>query len=165
LAAAIILFTTVVVAVIFSTGSFPEAWNLGLRQPVDQFGRWVIGNRATHPLFVYGFTPLSAAIDTLLRLCERLLLGLPWAAVVLGVALIAYSARGVLLALLSAAALMAMAAVGLWEESLQTLALMGASVALALLVGLPLGVLAARWPRVDAAPYWTRCRRCPPLFI
>jgi glycine betaine/proline transport system permease protein len=151
LVAAIILFVTVVLSVLLSLGTFPEAWNLGLRAPIDQFERWVIGNRATHPLFVFGFTPLSAFIDGLLRLCEQFLLGLPWATVVLAVALIAYRARGVLLALMSAVALLAMAAVGLWEQSLQTLALMGASVALALLVGLPLGVMAARWPRVDAA--------------
>jgi glycine betaine/proline transport system permease protein len=151
LVAALVFVAAIVVAVIFSSGTFPEAWNLGLRQPIDEFERWVIGNRANHPVFVYGFTPVSSFIDGLLRLCERFLLGLPWITIVAAVALIAYRARGVLLALFSAAALMAMAAVGLWEQSLQTLALMGASVLLALLVGLPVGVLAARYPRFDAA--------------
>lgn len=56
-----------------------------------------------------------------------------------------------LLALLSAVALTSMMLVGLWEQSLQTLALMGASVVLALLVGLPMGVLLARGRGVDAA--------------
>ena len=151
LVAAIILFAAVVLSVVLGITTFPETWNLGLRQPIDNFERWVIGNRAWHPIFVYGFTPLSNFIDGLLRLCEQFLLQLPWATVVVAVALIAFRARGVLMALLSALALMAMAAVGLWEQSLQTLALMAASVALALLVGLPLGVMAARWPRVDAA--------------
>jgi len=151
LVAAILLFAAVVISVVLGITTFPETWNLGLREPIDNFERWVIGNRAWHPLFIYGFTPLSNFIDGMLRLCEQFLLQLPWATVVLAVALIAFRARGVLLALLSALALMAMAAVGLWEQSLQTLALMAASVALALLVGLPLGVMAARWPRVDAA--------------
>ncbi len=150
LVAAIILFVVVVISVMLAIDTFPSSWNLGLRGPIDEFERWVIGNRATHPLFVYGFTPFSRLIDGLLRLFEQFLLSLPWAVVVLAVALIAYKARGLLLALLSAVALMLMAMVGLWEQSLQTLALMGASVVLALLVGLPLGVLAARWPRVDA---------------
>lgn len=151
LVAAIILFVTVVISVLLALDTFPIAWNLGLREPIDDFQHWVIGNRATHWLFVFGFTPLSNFIDSLLRLCEQFLIDLPWATVVLAVTLIAYRARGVWLALLSALALMAMVAVGLWEQSLQTLALMGASVTLALLLGLPLGVMAARWPRVDAA--------------
>jgi glycine betaine/proline transport system permease protein len=150
LVAAIILLISVVASLVLAIGTFPAAWNLGLRGPIDQFEHWVIGNRATHPLFVYGFTPFSDAIDSLLRLCEQFLIELPWATVVLAVALIAYRARGVLLAVLSAVALVMMATVGLWEQSLQTLALMAAAVALALLVGLPLGVLSARWPRVDA---------------
>src|SRR5688572_3441059 len=78
LVAAIILFVTVVVSVVLAIDTFPEAWNLGLRGPIDQFEGWVIGNRAIHPLFVYGFTPLSNFIDGLLRLCEQFLLGLPW---------------------------------------------------------------------------------------
>lgn len=147
--AVLILFAAVLLSIIFSIGTFPETWNLGLRQPIDGFERWVIANRATYPLFVFGFTPFSNFIDGLLRLCEDFLLALPWPVVVLAVALIAYRARGVILALLSAVALLLMLAVGLWEQSLQTLALMGASVALALLVGLPLGVLAARYPRFD----------------
>ncbi|MCC6457240.1 MAG: ABC transporter permease subunit [Caldilineaceae bacterium] len=148
--AALIFAAALLFSIFLAVGTFPEAWNLGLRGPVDQFGRWVIGNRATHPLFVYGFTPFSSFIDGLLRLTETFLLGLPWSVLVVAVALIAYRARGLLLALLSAVALLLMAAVGLWEQSLQTLALMGASVLLALLLGLPLGVWAARSPRVDA---------------
>lgn len=148
--AALIFFASVILSVLLGVESFPEAWNLDLRGPIDEFERWVIANRATHHLFVYGFSPLSNLIDTVLRLFEHFLLVLPWSVVILAVALIAYRARGVLLALSSAGALMLVAALGLWEQSLQTLALMGASVALALLVGLPLGVLAARSPRADA---------------
>jgi glycine betaine/proline transport system permease protein len=144
------LLATVGVAGLLGVGTFPAAWNLQLAQPIDRFGAWVIAHRATHPLFVYGFTPLSGAIDGGLRLLEQGLLALPWPVVVVAVALIAYRAQRWGLSLFAAAAFMAMAAVGLWEASLQTLALMGASVVLTLLVGLPLGIWAARSPRVDA---------------
>ena len=63
LVAAIILFVTVVFSVLFAIGTFPESWNLGLRVPIDHFESWVIGHRATHPLFVYGFTPFSNFIE------------------------------------------------------------------------------------------------------
>src|SRR4051794_26060730 len=122
LVAAIILFAAVAFSAVLAIGVFPASWNWGLRGPIDQFEHWVIGNRAGHPLFVYGFTPFSKFIDGILRFCEQFLLGLPWITVVLAVALIAYKARGVLLAMVSAVALMLVAAVGLWEQSLRTLA-------------------------------------------
>ncbi len=148
--AAVLILATSAVAGMAGIGGFPAAWNLHLDRPIDQFGSWVIGNRNSHPIFVYGFTPFSAAVDGLLRLLETWLIALPWPVLVVAAALIAYRAQRWGLALFAAAALMAMAAVGLWEQGLQTLALMGASVALTLLIGLPLGIWAARSPRVDA---------------
>ena len=50
-------------------------------------------------------------------------------------------------ALIVLAAFASFAAMGLWEQSMQTLALMLAAVALSLLVGMPLGVLAGRSDR------------------
>jgi glycine betaine/proline transport system permease protein len=148
--AALILLATILLSALLHIGTFPESWNLGLGEPIDQFERWVIGNRATHPIFVYGFMPFSAALDQFLRLCEQFLLVLPWPVVIVAVAAMAYRARGWMLALFSIVALLWMGAVGLWEQSIQTLALVGASVALALLIGLPLGIWAARSPRVNA---------------
>ena len=54
-------------------------------------------------------------------------------------------------ALIVLAAFVSFALMGLWEESVQTLALMLAAVTLSLLVGMPLGVLAGRSPRVHRA--------------
>ena len=148
--AALIFLAALLLSALLHIGTFPESWNLGLREPVDQFERWVIGNRATHPIFVYGFMPFSATLDGFLRLFEQFLLMLPWPVVIVAVAAMAYRARGWVLALFSIVALLWMGAVGLWEQSMQTLALVGASVALALLIGLPLGIWAARSPRVNA---------------
>ena len=49
------------------------------------------------------------------------------------------------------AAFASFALMGLWEESVQTLALMLAAVSLSLLIGMPLGVFAGRSPRVHRA--------------
>src|SRR5712692_2302256 len=62
-----------------SSGTFPAEWNLHLRAPIDQFQGWVISNRATHPVFLYFFDPLSSVIDWGLRLAEKLLLATTWA--------------------------------------------------------------------------------------
>src|SRR5690606_3366554 len=61
-----------------------------------------------------------------------------------------YRASGWRLAIFSAVALLYIGLVGLWQESMQTLALMGASVVLALAIGFPVGIWAARRPRFYA---------------
>ncbi|HXF62377.1 MAG TPA: ABC transporter permease subunit [Caldilineaceae bacterium] len=139
------------VALALEIGAFPEAWNLGLREPIDGFESWVIGNRSTHPLFTYFFNPLSDGVDTLLRAFENLLLAVPWPILCAAAALIALRAGGWRTALFALVALLYMGMVGLWQESMQTLALMAASVVIALAIGIPLGILAARHAPLYAA--------------
>lgn len=132
------------------TVSFPENWNLGLREPIDGFQSWVIGNRATHPLFVYGFRPFSELVETTLRTIETVLLWLPWPVHFILLYAVGYKAGGHRLALLATAGLLLMGLFGLWEASMETFALMGVAVSVALLIGIPLGILAAQSPRFEA---------------
>lgn len=129
---------------------FPPEWNLNLRQPIDQLQSWIIANRAHSPLFVYFFDPLSDAIDVIIRAIEGVLLWLPWPVVLIGVFLVGQKLGGLRLALLALLGLLFMGLVGLWTESLQTLALMGVSVIISLLIGIPAGILAARFPKFEA---------------
>jgi glycine betaine/proline transport system permease protein len=128
---------------------FPAAWNLGLRVPIDQFQNWVIRNRGEHVLFAYFFNPLSDLIDWSLRSFESVLLGLPWTVVIAAAFLVAQRRGGLRTALVAAAALLYMGMVGLWVESMQTLALMGVAVGIALTLGIPLGIWSARDRRVE----------------
>lgn len=151
-----VLLALAVVALIaqalpFASSRFPESWNLGLRTVIDSFQDWVIGNRATHPIFVYFFEPLSDLIDGGMRLAEDVLIGTPWLVVVVGFGLLGYLLAGLRLALGCMVALLLMGMFGLWEQSMQTLALMAFSVFCALLVGIPLGILAARSDAFDRA--------------
>ena len=132
------------------TVSFPENWNLGLRAPIDGFQSWVIGNRATHPLFVYGFRPFSEFVEVLLRAIEAILLWLPWPVHFILLYAVGYKAGGHRLALLATVGLLLMGLFGLWEASMETFALMGVAVNVTLLIGIPLGILAARSPRFEA---------------
>lgn len=130
--------------------AFPESWNLHLREPIDNFQRWVIGNRATHPLFVWFFEPLSNGIDFGIRRVEAFLLWLPWPVVLVAVFLLGQNAAGLRVGLLSLFGFLAMGLFGLWAASMQTLALMGVSVIISLAIGVPLGILSARYNRVEA---------------
>jgi glycine betaine/proline transport system permease protein len=122
---------------------FPAAWNLGLRAYVDDFQDWTIANRATSPLFRYFFDPLSDTIDAGLRWGEEALLATSWVVVVAFFGLLGLVLGGGRLAALCVVALLTMGLFGLWDASMQTLALMSFSVSLALLIGIPLGILAA----------------------
>src|SRR5678815_908421 len=104
------------------SGTFPAEWNLHLREPIDAFQSWVISHRAGHPVFQYFFEPLSSVIDWGLRTAELFLLSIPWPIVIAAFALFGYWLSGWRLALLSTAGLLFMGLVGLWTESMQTLA-------------------------------------------
>ena len=131
--------------------TFPSAWNLHLRQPIDRFDSWVIGHQNTHWLWVYLLDPMSAFVDGFLRGIESLLLWLPWSVVVLGVTLIAHRLSGWRGAIGVGLGMLMLGLLGLWTESMQTLSLMMVAVLIALSIGIPLGLLAGRHNRVDAA--------------
>jgi glycine betaine/proline transport system permease protein len=92
--------------------------------------------------------------DTLLTLLvglEGLLRATPWWVVLLVVGALAWHAsRRWYIALLMAALLFLVGAMGLWDKLLQTLALVLVATTLTILLGVPLGMLAARCPRLRA---------------
>lgn len=133
------------------TDRFPEQWNLGVREAVDGFSRWVTSNRLTSPIFVYFFDPLSAAIDAFVRVVENALLGAHWAVIIGVTALAGWLLGGWRLALGGALGFFVCGLMGLWPQTMQTLALMNVSVLIALLIGIPLGILCALNDRFDRA--------------
>jgi len=83
---------------------------------------------------------------------KRFLIGLPWLGVAALLALAGWRLGGMRLAALSGGLVVLIAAAGLWEEAMTTVYLCGIAVVLAMLIGLPIGVLAAEreslWPGV-----------------
>ena len=82
--AAVLLLLALITLTPTGLRDFPAAWNLHLRDAIDAFQDWVIGNRLTHPMFRLFFDPLSDAIDAALRGVEGALLWLPWPVLALG---------------------------------------------------------------------------------
>ena len=120
-------------------------WNT-LSIHLDDFQVWLLAERGQeNQSFVFTvFEGFSSAIDHLVDWFNRLLLWLTWAgAVVAGTAVVARFG-GVRAGLITLFAFASFALLGLWEESMETLALMLVSVSLSLLVGIPLGVVAGR---------------------
>jgi glycine betaine/proline transport system permease protein len=142
----IILYNVFVHAV----GPFPAEWNLHLREPLDAFKKWVVGNRATSPIFVYFFEPISAGVDIVIRRAEAFLLWLPWPVIVVAFFLVGNKFGGLRLGLLTTLCLLFMGLTGLWDASMQTLALMVAAVLVSLLIGIPVGVWTSRSDRAES---------------
>ncbi len=94
--------------------------------------------------------PIRASIAFLVDLFNNLLGSLGWPGVIgLGGAL-GLAFGGVRLALLAILGFASLGILGLWDESMQTLGMTLAAVLIAIVVGLPLGILAGRSNRVTA---------------
>lgn len=112
-------------------------------------------NRAIDDLVIrHGddFEAFSNVMLTLLVGIEGWLRSLPPPVVLAAAAAVAYAAsRRLTLALGAAAGLWLIGSLGLWQQAMQTVAIMGVAVGLSMLIGLPVGVLMARSDRVRAA--------------
>ena len=95
------------------------------------------------------FDALSTGVDYALINIERVLKWLPWPALVLGLALLSYAVGGAKLLGFTVLALLFVGFMGLWANTIDTIALMVVAVAVAVSVGLPMGVVAARSRMVD----------------
>ena len=118
-------------------------WN-SLPVHVDDFQIWLLDERnAENPRFVFAlFDAFATFVDNLVGWFDRLLLWLTWVGTVVAGTLVTLRFGGWRAAAWVGAAFASFALMGLWEESMQTLALMLAAVGLSLLVGIPLGIAA-----------------------
>ncbi len=122
---------------------YPRGWEIPLIDWLEAAMDW----------FTAHFKPVFRFISDVLEWPMKGLLGvlhwLPWPATIGIVAVVAYAAKGWRLAGFCTAALLYMVIVGYWEESMSTLALVGMSVPLSLLIGMTLGLLGfqSRWAR------------------
>ena len=115
-------------------------------------GKWMAGaidwlNATAHDLF----SAISQAGEGLLQIIEKLLLW-PHPALLIGAVCVAiWLSLGRRLALLALAALGFCLATGLWVRSMETIALVTVAVSVAVAVAFPLGILASRHRRIEAA--------------
>ncbi|WP_040260112.1 ABC transporter permease [Pseudomonas massiliensis] len=124
---------------------FPESLTFSIAEVVNAWVDQLVGRYGT------ALRHLSDSLLTLLVGLENLLRATPWWLLLIIVAALAWHAsRRWYVALLMAGLLFLVGAVGLWDKLLQTLALVLVATSLAVLMGVPLGMLAARCPRLRA---------------
>lgn len=104
-------------------------------------------NRNFHPFF----DAVTRFIESILGAIEAALLYPPFYVVIAIAVLFAYFAAGVRIAVVTGLALGFCLLVGLWSESMKTLALVTVAVTISVAIAFPLGILASRYKRVQAA--------------
>jgi glycine betaine/proline transport system permease protein len=137
-----------------NTLTWPAAlvWD-SLASHLDRFQIWLSNERNVPDpsIFFRVFNRFASFLDNLVSWLDSLISWLKWpGTVALGTLIVlrfggARAAVGTLLAFISFAVL------GLWQEAMQTFALVIASVGLSLLVGMPIGVIAGRSRRFNRA--------------
>ncbi|MFE3460873.1 ABC transporter permease [Nocardiopsis aegyptia] len=125
-------------------GPFPTGIGDEFMAWLDGVYAWIVENRNSSPLFLYGFNYVSVGLGSAVVLINRILDMLTWAGVTVIGVLGAWRVAGWRVALLVLATFAVFALTGLWNESMTTLALIITSVSIALLIGIPLGILAGR---------------------
>jgi glycine betaine/proline transport system permease protein len=125
----------------------------GLPERLDSLQGWLLEQRTAEDRNIV-FTLLDgfrAFADWLVTTANDAMLWMTWVGTLAAAVLVVLRYGGLRAALVVLAAMVSFALMGLWEASVQTLALMLAAVLLSLLIGMPLGVIAGRSWRVHRA--------------
>ncbi len=118
---------------------FPDSFEISIAPPINAFVDWLVINYGdVFEMFADGLLGLLVAFESFFR-------DSPWWFVLLLIGLCAYGAsRSLRLAIGLMALSFTMGMLGLWDEAMQTLALMIVATTLAVIIGLPVGVLLSR---------------------
>jgi len=112
---------------------------------VERFFNWAVLNGDAL------FDAITFVIRLLLDALEIVFVSTPWIVIAALIILLTWLTAGVRMAIWSGAFLSYMGLLGFWEKAMTTLALLGTAACLSILIGIPLGMFAARRPRFYAA--------------
>jgi glycine betaine/proline transport system permease protein len=116
-----------------------------LPRKLDDAQNWLLDQRTAHS------NPFFAVLDGFRAVCDWLVTALlnffewlTWVGMMVGSSLIVLRFGGWRAGLITFLAFVSFALLGLWEESIQTLALMAAAVTISIAIGVPIGIVAGR---------------------
>lgn len=133
------------------TGTLPHDDEARPFTAVTELREWVDDNKNASPLFLYFVNYLRLFIGGLFTALQSGLHALGWPGLIGLTGALGWLAGGWRVGLLGVAGFASFGVLGVWEQSVDTLALVGTAVLLSLLIGLPLGVWAGRSPRLRRA--------------
>ena len=110
---------------------------------IDLLVEWLLNN------FKAVFDIIKVLTGLVLNNCEKFFLWLPWWAVILLVFVFSFWLAGRRVAIFSVAGMYLILLLGLWDLSMITMALMTVAVFISNLIGIPMGILAAKSDRFE----------------
>ncbi|MDG9972053.1 proline/glycine betaine ABC transporter permease [Achromobacter mucicolens] len=96
------------------------------------------------------FDFIAWMVRTVLIGLENLFIGVPWPVMIVLFLLASWRMAGPRVAIFTAAALSYLALMGFWQNAMATISLVFAAVTIAIVIGLPLGILAAKNARANS---------------
>ena len=147
------IFMILIVAVAMVHYSFPDRYALLSDFPtnpeirltsidgVEAFFNWAVLNGEAL------FDGITYGIRLMLDALELIFVSTPWIVIAALIVLLTWLTAGVRMAIYSGAFLSYMGLLGFWEKAMTTLALLGTAACLSIIIGIPLGMFAARRPR------------------
>ncbi len=142
-ALAVLILATLAGLAVPAVQTYPEAWRLSTGTFWSEVVEYINVN-----YFNTIETVKNAVLLNVLIPVKRFLIGLPWLGVAGLLALAGWRLGGPRLALLTGGLTILVASTGLWEEAMTTVYLCGIAVLIAMLIGLPIGILVAERDRL-----------------
>ena len=146
--AAAIVIAVVIGLAVFPNG-FPQGLTIDVATPLNNANNWVIAHQLTNPVFVHVLNPakngINEAVDQLVKGMARL----TWLGMLALVVAVAGFFAGWRKAVLAGVGFLVIGVLGYWTENLDTLALVLLAVLVSLAIGIPVGILSARHPRLE----------------
>lgn len=128
----------------------PDGLDSGFQGAVMDAYRWIVDNANEHWLWRVVFNPLKDGLRNAVDFVEWILLSLRWVGVLLLFGAIGWRSGGIRAGLSAAAFMVGVGALGVWDQAMESLAIMTVAVVLALMVGVPLGIWTSRSDRAEA---------------
>jgi len=139
LALAVLAVSTVASQFVPALHAVPKALTITTAPMWDALIKWIVVN-----FFDYIELFRTQLLVLVLNPLKKLLIDVPWAAIVALLGLAGFQLGGVRLALMVVTLTLFTVVTGLWEKTIVTVYLVGVSTLVACAIGIPLGVLAAR---------------------
>lgn len=124
---------------------FPETWQFNIANHINNFVNWLLDT------FAVFFDGLSSVVLNLLMNIHSALDAIPWWIIILTIALFAwFVSRSIVTVTILAILPVFIGLFGLWSLAMETLAIILTAVVIALIVGIPIGVLMAEFKPIEA---------------
>ncbi|MCB0998558.1 MAG: ABC transporter permease subunit [Acidimicrobiales bacterium] len=144
-----LVFVALVAIAVAVDPDVPDWLDVGLQTWVRDRYMWTVQNSNTSWLFTGVFNPLSDAIAWCVESVQWVLRGLRYPGVLALTGAIGWMTGGVRAAVSGVLAVLGVAVLGVWDPAMVTLSIMLTAVAIALLIGVPLGIWTARSDRAE----------------